>query len=446
VPAVYSPNGQTSAPPTAVPAATPESIAAPGCATMTDQPPVMGGIPGDGMPGMTRPAPTLIPRQQPNAWDSQIPKRNAFDAPNNAMDPGVSPPNTFWFGADYLLWWTKRGPLTVPLVTTDTSAVLPPLFTAGRLDQPTTAVLFGGNGLNYGNTSGVRATLGGWLNEAQTFGLECSGLLLEQRTAGFSATSDAAGNPVLAVPFFDPREGLQQEAVAYGSYPGVFSGTVFVTSQSRLWGAEVNTLWNCLRSCRFEVNTLVGFRYLNLQENLNLGVNATSLATPPSAAEFDTFQVQNGFYGAQLGAQAEYGLGCFTFNVLAKVALGPNHEALNIAGISSQSVPGTPGVFPGGIFAEPTNIGRHTTNQFAAVPEVQGQIGVDLIPNSVRFVAGYTFLYISDVVRPGNQIDRTVNASQQGGGTLTGPARPAPQFQHSDYLAHGLNFGLQLLW
>ena len=80
------------------------------------------------------------------------------------------------------------------------------------------------------------------------------------------------------------------------------------------------------------------------------------------------------------------------------------------------------------------------------VPEVKVQVGYD-VTNNIRVFAGYDFLYVSDVVRPGNQIDPRVNFSQQaapvGGGALVGPALPAAQFNHTDFWAHGVNVGLQ---
>ena len=56
-----------------------------------------------------------------------------------------------------------------------------------------------------------------------------------------------------------------------------------------------------------------------------------------------------------------------------------------------------------------------------------------------RRVAGYWI----GVVRPGGAIDTTVNATQIGGGALVGAARPAPQFDTSNYWAHGANFGIK---
>jgi hypothetical protein len=52
-------------------------------------------------------------------------------------------------------------------------------------------------------------------------------------------------------------------------------------------------------------------------------------------------------------------------------------------------------------------------------------------------------LYLDDVVRPGTQIDRVVNATQIGGGALVGPARPAFGFNSTDVWLYGANFGIE---
>ena len=48
----------------------------------------------------------------------------------------------------------------------------------------------------------------------------------------------------------------------------------------------------------------------------------------------------------------------------------------------------------------------------------------------------------------GDQIDLTVNPTQlatpTGPGTLVGPARPAFQFDGTDFWAQGINFGMEL--
>jgi hypothetical protein len=79
------------------------------------------------------------------------------------------------------------------------------------------------------------------------------------------------------------------------------------------------------------------------------------------------------------------------------------------------------------------------------VPEAGLNLGFHLSPRTVmRF--GYTFVYWSNVLRPGDQISRVVSPSlvptdpNYGTG---GPNQPAYQFHAASYWAQGLNFGLE---
>ena len=73
-------------------------------------------------------------------------------------------------------------------------------------------------------------------------------------------------------------------------------------------------------------------------------------------------------------------------------------------------------------------------------------LGYNITPR-VKATFGYTFLYWSNVARPGNQIDRNINpvniptSGAQGLGPAGGP--PTFNFQQSGYWAQGLNFGLE---
>src|SRR5439155_7836798 len=120
------------------------------------------------------------------------------------------------------------------------------------------------------------------------------------------------------------------------------------------------------------------------------------------------------FYGGQVGARLETSFGKTFVETTARVALGSMHEVLNVGGSSTvtNGAFGAPtGAFAGGVFGEPSNSGRFVRNSFAVVPEVQVKAGYQLLQN-VRGFVGYNFLYVSDVVRPGSQIDRNINPTQ----------------------------------
>jgi len=136
-------------------------------------------------------------------------------APTVLMANDACNPPCVWLGVEYLLWWIKNGPIDTPMLTTGASTlstrttvaglVGPPVnfpFTQGGLGVPTTSVLYGGSGLDYGNISGIRLNGGAWLNQDKTLGLESSAFLLQQAFNRFSTGSNS-GTPFLAIPVQD---------------------------------------------------------------------------------------------------------------------------------------------------------------------------------------------------------------------------------------------------
>jgi hypothetical protein len=392
--------------------------------------------------------------------------------------PGAIPPDTAelagccaheseparwaWASADYLLYRVKDGPLPGPLVTTSSNPA-----DVGALGAPTTRVLFGDADLDYGTFSGLRTSLGAWLESSQTVGIEAGGFLLEQRSLGFAVRSDAAGTPLLAIPAFDPTTQTMgpfvtlppgvtppAEAGLFITQPGSFAGGIAATSASRLWDAELNGIANLVRCPRCRVDFLAGFRYLDLAESLTITTDSLGLAGSGSFAgafftTADHFETRSQFYGGQVGTRLELNRRRLSGSLLAKLALGSVHDVVERGGLTiirNSQDPATPsGTFAGGLLALPTNIGRQTEEHFAVVPEVQAQLAYAW-SSGLRTFVGYDFVWVSSVVRPGDQIDRAVNLTQVpafGGSGLSGPARPAPLFETTDFWAHGVRFGVE---
>ena len=81
------------------------------------------------------------------------------------------------------------------------------------------------------------------------------------------------------------------------------------------------------------------------------------------------------------------------------------------------------------------------------VPELDVNLGYRLNKNW-RVMVGYTFLYWSNVVRPGEHISRDLNPNQlpPAENPLTGASRPGFAFDSVDYWAQGINAGLEYRW
>jgi hypothetical protein len=124
-------------------------------------------------------------------------------------------------------------------------------------------------------------------------------------------------------------------------------------------------------------------------------------------------------------------------------------------------------IIPGGIFAQPSNKGNFGRMAFAAVIETGARAGFRISRN-VEIYAGYNFLFTSSVVRPGDQINPSINpsrtalaqASRQTVGTgsgdpipfgapgkappPTGPREPAFSFAATNFWAQGLTAGVRI--
>jgi hypothetical protein len=349
---------------------------------------------------------------------------------------GARQPFTVWGRAEYLLYFVKNTPMPVSLLTGPDPT------------NPTQELLSGDRG--FGPFSGMRFTVGAWVDQAQTRGFEGSFFSLQRRSSTFSASSDGAGTPTLQFPFVNLSPGAVGNFLMPIAYPGIFAGSVNVTSTLQLWGAELNGLRVFIpRETGVELVGLLGVRYLNLQESLDISTVSSALLTNPQTilAQSDAFNTRNQFYGGQLGARLTVERERFGFDITGKIALGATQQSIDINGVSAQSGPGGPnGVFPGGFFAQPSNMGHYTSSSFSVVPEIQLKLRYAVTPRFVTFV-GYDFLYWNNVVRPGAQVNSNINLTQSqvlGNGALIGPAAPVASINRSDFWAQGVTFGCEL--
>src|SRR5262249_41491698 len=147
-----------------------------------------------------------------------------------------------------------------------------------------------------------------------------------------------------------------------------------------------------------------------------------------------------------LGAETELRRGRWFVNLRGKVALGDNHETVNIVGGQTVTAPGgAVSQFRGGLLALPSNMGHFTRDHFAVVPEAGCTVGIQLT-DGLRAYVGYTFLYWNNVLRPGDQIDRVLDVNQIPNfmpGPPTTQVRPLVPFRQTEFWAQGLNFGLE---
>lgn len=357
---------------------------------------------------------------------------------------------------EYLLWWMS--PLNIPVLATTN----PDPNRFGYLNEPGTVPIVGPGRLIDPFRDGLRLRAGLW-DASHSCAVEGSFFFLGRESA--SIIVDSQQFPIITRPVFSPNPrpnnggiiGETGEAVAV---PNILRGQFRVDGTSLLWGMDAN-LRCCLRTTEVgQLTGLIGYRYLNLSEALEMKENIVvvgpgngrlNVPDPPGTVVFvrDRFATENRFHGGQVGFTWERRRGAWTFWGRATIAFGITEQELEIYGIQTRIRPNQPPAsFPGGLLAAASNLGTFQLDRFSVVPEVTVQLGYRLSPAWQVYV-GYNFLYWTNVLRPGEQIDRVVDLTQVPNAPsvpFSGQFRPRPLFRQSDLLVTGLQFGLEWRW
>ncbi|MDY3554045.1 BBP7 family outer membrane beta-barrel protein [Gemmata sp. JC717] len=384
--------------------------------------------------------PTLTPRvEEPKLEPAPKLETNPIEAP-----PARGPLGPQWGVYELLYWWPMRQP--VPALAVGTRSGFPPV-----VGDPATSLLIGGNSVGSQPHAGGRFTTGSSLNNAETFGYEVTYMFLGTRTYR-ETVSDLPGSRVrgFGVPYVNSVTGASEFLTL--ALPGISSSAMSVSTSTRVQGWEVNTVANLVDGKNFKLNGLAGWRYFQLHEGLRIEQTQLRFVDLPGTwRTADQFDAHNRFHGGQLGLHADARSGIVFCELTAKVAFGQNYEVVKTEGMNVIQTPVFGGVatraFGGsGIYVQPSNFGRTAGGVFAVVPEGTVKLGFRL-GDSARLYLGYSFIYLSDAVRPGDQIDRTLNPANipllNGIGPVFAADRPTRTVNRSDAWVQGLTIGLE---
>jgi hypothetical protein len=410
-------------------------------------------------------APAPRPPAEPKPVTPVIPLKSDAGIPFVAQSGPYVPPEQqgfesvelgprCWIGGEFLMHWIKRQPLSQPLATTSADD---PFVNPGRLGDPGTVVLLGGHGIDdCGYFPGVRLSAGFTLDECGLWAAEGSVVYFAEQTSSFRFASDGNGDPVLSRPIIDAL--TDTEDVLVIAFPGARAGQIGIDARTQLWGAETNVVRKLMAGGWGGIDLIGGVRFAELEEALL--INDATLLLPLGSGSFlgefvgpdstlarsDAFETRNQFIGGQVGLKAEIRRGNWFVDGKTKLAMGNTHQVLNINGSSTLIPPGGGAVtVPGGLLALSSNSGRQVNNDFGVIPEVSVNVGYQL-SEGIRVFVGYDLMYWSNVVRPGDSIDRSINRSLVptseffGGQPL--PQEPVILFRSTDFWMQGVNFGI----
>ncbi|MCC6491945.1 MAG: BBP7 family outer membrane beta-barrel protein [Pirellulales bacterium] len=395
---------------------------------------------------------------------------------------------------EYLLWWFDGMPLPRLVVRGDVNE-------AGTPGDPTddffdnAVVAFGNQDVLDESRSGGRVTLGYWLDDYGRWAIEGDYFGFGE----ISTTFVDGGNgtfPIVGRPFIDATSGL--DAVEDVSFPGIM-GTVTVDVDSTFQSAGLRFRRGLCCTCgspdcgdavgcgagvggcagplcgsgmgsdapllRFfnrgtrRIDMTYGVRWAQLREGLNIRENL-EVIEPSDPTDVgttfvvnDNFSTSNEFIGGELGFLWDWQYRRWSIELLSRLGIGNTRQRVAINGYTINtpagdvSVPGE-----GGLLTqrpEVGNIGRYEHNELSVLPQLGVTLGY-MLTDRLKLTGGYTFLYWSRVVRPGDQIDLEVNPGNLPFAVPPDadglPARPQVVLRDTDIWAHGLNVGLEYQW
>ncbi len=358
--------------------------------------------------------------------------------------------------ADYLLWIFPNR---------ETSFV-------GASTKPPKSVALGTLGdeqLHRHLLTGGQFALGYWYTDSdamhtrtlRTAGAEVRFFFLGERSIGFANDT----SPNIVRPFFDLNN--HKESGVIVAAPGLATGGIAALAKGSFRGAEANLWKNIYHDSipynMVSVDVMAGFRYLGLDQDIDIRRATTFLKDLKAFPEFagfeknriqegESFTTRNNFYGGQVGVSGNLFLDKVVLNASAKLALGTTHENLSIDGFQVRTLAdGTKKASHAALLALPSNIGNHQRNHFAQVPELGLKASCPILDH-VTFTTGFTALYWSRIARAGDQIDRGIDITQipnfpaAAKATPTGFPRPGVPFDQSSLWVIGANLGLEISW
>jgi hypothetical protein len=333
----------------------------------------------------------------------------------------------FWVELEFLLWW-RESRFYPPLVTGNDPGIL-----------PDAAVLFGGGTVSEQARPGGRLQFGMWLDDCQCLGIGGRFVSIGEAKNRFELNS--GDEPFFARPFFDDASG-QQEALVIDNMgtQGTTSGQIRVLTESEFLAADAFLRCLMMRTGNSRLDFLFGYQMGRLNESLLIESNSTSTSSTTAISSLsvrDSFQTSNEFHGGHFGIHGRYQRGCWGLELMSKFGFGNMNQQANLSGATSPNRPNS-----GLLVQQGSNAGLHTRDTFSYMHDT----GIKLFyhpAERIKLSVGYSLMFFSSVLRPGDQIDTTVDSRFFGPQPPADAVHPEFNFNSTHFYAHGLNLGLE---
>jgi hypothetical protein len=352
---------------------------------------------------------------------------------------------------DYAALWVEGNRLPA-LVTTSPDGT--PRGQAGVL--PGAQVLLGGRSTDDGARNGGRVTIGHWFGADHDNSVEFTWWDFGPPAGAVNFNAISGGSPILARPFFNVSTGTQDAQLI--AFPNVVAGqpgapgAITICNLSTLDLGEIVFGHSFYRDCDNRINWLAGYRHMNFGETLSIRENIVSLdpaGTFPFGTIFnvlDQFATLNEFEGALFGAGFQRSSGCWRLDGNVKLGFGNVHQVVTRSGGTTVSPPFANAFQAPGFLVQGSNLGVLSRNEFGFLPTVELKLHWQ-VSDQFDFVVGYNFLFLTSVVRSGDQIDTSINSTQLPTALNIAGApgnHPAPVFRDTSLWGQGITGGVEL--
>lgn len=364
----------------------------------------------------------------------------AYDSGYCADACGVPACNLFgggyWVNMDFLLWWRDERVFPALLTTQPNNGVL-----------PGATVLFGGS-MDESARPGGRLELGLWLDSCQRTAVGVRYLGVADASISPEYTSNDGS--FLARPFLDVSTNPATPTAfpvinAFANPPT--TGRIGLRTDSEFQAGDVFFQWTLRRSACASFGFLAGYQMAQIDESLLIeSFTQSGVGTGvQSIAVSDLFDARNEFHGGLFGLRGDYRCGQFGVELLGRFGFGNMRQSILIAGsTTSTDASGQTSTRNSGLLAQSaTNGGLHEQDKFSFMNEA----GVKLAfypREQLKLSLGYSLMYWSSVVRPGHEIDTSIDGRLLTALPPADATRPAFAFNPTDYLVHGLTVGAEL--
>lgn len=346
---------------------------------------------------------------------------------------------TVWMKAEFLMWFPQERS-TPPLGVRSAQGTLPIL---NQTLSPT-AVPFGDS---FGGdlVPGFRGDIGRYFADG-AFGIGGRIWVLGDDEDNLNFGGNGLGES-LGVPIFNTNTDpmfFGENAIFIGFNDGDprNQGSVEVRSALSIVAAEIygRALLSKSKNHRFEL--LGGYSHFNIEDRLDINVQAIALPGAQMRVFNDSFNTRNEFHGGQIGSEISLSRGRWTASSLTKVHLGNMSQRINVRGTTAQSlVPNPPvGVANEGLFArgETLALNGFKRDLLSFAPEMNLKLGYQF-RDHVNLHVGYTFIYWNDIALAGDQMNRNVFIDTANFNLNTTARHVAPR--SSGYFVQGIDLG-----